>query len=210
MDRHDSREVVELRKVPSNFIYFLKKHEDCTQSILDKAQNLTAEELETAVDDEMIKIRKMVRSVRNEIHKMRGFVRLKSLNEKVMYGYMDPNHDIGFDVADLLARRFPGTIIVLGNSSRSWVTVFTGDEIKERTENNLKETLNRFENIYSTEKEEDDREDVWETYYKSQYTPERKNKKLFEKNMPKKHLESAGNKTERRFKSSSLEDYIDE
>lgn len=210
MDRHDSREVVELRKVPSNFLYFLKKYEDCTQLILDKPQYLTAEELENAVDDDIIKLRKMVRSVKNEIHKMRGFVRLKSLNDKVMYGYMDPNHDIGFDVANLLAKRFPGIIIVLGNSSKSWISIFTGDEIKKRTENNLKETLNRFENIYSTEKEKDDREDVWETYYKSQYTPERKNKKLFKKNMPEKHLKSAGNKVERKFKSSSLEDYVGE
>jgi len=199
-----------LRKVPSNFMYFLKKHEDCTRSILDKADDLTAEELETAVDDDMIKIRKMARSVRNEIHKMRGFVRLESLNEKVMYGFMNPNHDIGFDVANLLAKRYPGTIIVLGNSCISWVSIFTGNEIKKRTGNNMKETLNRFEDIYCTEKEDDDREDVWETYYKSQYTPERKNKKLFEKNMPKKHMESAGNKTERKFKSASLKDYLDE
>ena len=199
-----------MRNIPSNFYYFLKKHKDCTQPILDKAQDLTAEELETAVDGDIIKIRKMVRSVRNEIHKMRGFVRLKSLNEKVMYGYMDPDHEIGFDVANLLAKRFPRTIIVLGNSSISWVSIFTGDEIKKRTENNLKETLNRFENIYNTERDEDDREEVWETYYKSQYTPERKNRKLFNKNMPKKHLESAGNKTERRFRSSSLEDFVDE
>jgi len=199
-----------LRNIPSNFYYFLKKHEDCTQSILDKVHDLTAEELETAVDGDIIKIRKMVRSVRNEIHKMRGFVRLKSLNEKVMYGYMDPDHEIGFDVANLLAKRFPRTIIVLGNSSISWVSIFTGDEIKKRTENNLKETLNRFENIYNTERDEDDREDVWETYYKSQYTPERKNRKLFKKNMPEKHLESAGNKVEKKFKSSSLKDYIDE
>ncbi|MFW6196939.1 MAG: DUF4130 domain-containing protein [Thermoplasmatota archaeon] len=201
---------MELRKVPSNFMYFLRKHKDCTQSMIEKAHGLSAEKLETAVDDDIIKIRKMVRSVRNEIHKMRGFVRLKSLNEKVMYGYMDPAHDIGFDVTNLLAKRFPGTIIVLGNSSISWISIFIEDEIKKRTENNLRETLNRFEDIYSTKKEKDDREDVWETYYKSQYTPERKNKKLFKKNMPEKHLKSAGNKTERKFKSSTLKDYLDE
>lgn len=201
---------MELRKVPSDFMKFLRKHKDCTQSILDKAHDLTAEELETVVDDDKIKIRKMVRSVRNEIHKMRGFVRMKSLNEKVMYGYMDPVHDVGFDVANLLAKRFPGTIIVLGNSSISWVSIFTGDEIKKRTENNLKETLDRLENIYSTERDEDDREEVWDTYYKSQYAPERKNKKLFNKNMPKKYLKSAGNKTEKKFKSYSLMDYVDE
>lgn len=167
MDRYHFGEVVELRRVPTNFLHFLKKHEDCDQTLLDKAKELTPEELETAVDDEIIKIRKMVRSVRNEIHKMRAFVRLRSLNDKVMYGYMDPDHDIGLDVAVLLAKRSPGVIIALGNSSISWVSIFNGEEIKSTTESSLKETLTRFENIYNTEEEKDDREDVWETYYKS-------------------------------------------
>ncbi len=102
-------------KVPENFLFYLSAHEQCTEKLLAKAKDLTAEDLEISPESEIIRIRKMVYSVRTEIHRMKGFVRLKPLGAHVLYGYLKPKHKIGCYIAKRLARRNPGVIIALGS-----------------------------------------------------------------------------------------------
>jgi hypothetical protein len=68
--------VVGLR-VPENFLFYLSAHESCTERLLARALDLTAKDVEISPDPEIVRVRKMVNSVRMEIHRMLGFVRLK-------------------------------------------------------------------------------------------------------------------------------------
>ena len=104
---------------PEDFLHLLSLHKDATASLLDRASRLCPEDLDISTDPKVIRIRHMVSSVLGEMHGMRGFVRLTPLGKRVLYGYLKPQHDVGARVSVLLARRFPGTIIVLGNNCRS-------------------------------------------------------------------------------------------
>jgi hypothetical protein len=53
-------------------------HEKCSEQLLCKAKRLSTEDVELSAHKESVQIRKMVSSVRMEIHRMQGFVRLKA------------------------------------------------------------------------------------------------------------------------------------
>jgi len=116
-------------RVPENFLYFLSAHEDCTERLLAGAEGLLAEDLEVSPDPELAAMRKMVASVQREEHRMKAFVRLRSLGPCVLYGYLKPRHRIGAHVCDHFARRNPRVIVVLGNGRESWISLCSDGKI---------------------------------------------------------------------------------
>ncbi len=196
--------------VPENFLFCLSAHESCTEKLLAEAKGLTAEDLEISPDPKIARMRKMVYSVRMEIHRMKGFIRLRPLGAYVLYGYLKPRHKIGGYVAESFARRSPGVIVVLGHSSESWIAILLDDKIISQHGGSLARSL---EEIKSALNRSDDpnREDVaaiWETYYASQYCPKRRNIAAFHRRMPKEALASAGLKLERNKNGATLDDFF--
>jgi len=184
----------------------LKANENTEKNDIQLAKNIDDDRLETAKRDDIIHIRKLIRETGREIHKMKGFVRFKQLGEKVKCGYMKPEHDIGFMVADWFAKRFPGYIIVLGNERESWVSIYTEKGISNEKGDPLETTLKELKEYFELE-EEIDLTKLWETYYKSQYSENRKNKELFNKNMPKKYMKRTKTEVEKKFEMRDLNDY---
>jgi len=162
--------------------------------------------LETAKEDDIIRIRKLIREAGREIHKMKGFIRFKQFGEKVKSGYMKPKHQIGFMIADWFAKRFPGDVIVLGNEKVSWISIYTEEGISHEKSESLEETLVELNDHFDMD-EEVDLTELWEKYYRSQYSKSRKNKELFKKNMPKKYRKRAKNKIENEFELRRLDEY---
>jgi hypothetical protein len=107
-------------RVPEDFLRCLLAHRSCSDAILRRARQMTAEEVECSPHPEAVRIRRMVKSVLAECHRMRGFVRLKPLGAFVLYGRLKPRHRIGGHVCDFFARRAPKTMILLGKSIESW------------------------------------------------------------------------------------------
>jgi probable DNA metabolism protein len=197
--------------VPENFLFYLSIHESCTEKLLAKAKNLTAEDLEISPDHEIVRMRKMVYSVRMEIHRMKGFVRLKPLGAHVLYGYLKPRHKIGGYVAERFARRSPGVIVILGHSRESWISIFLDGKMISQHGGSLAKSLEEIKSALSCSGDRD-REDaaaVWEAYYASQYCSERKNIAAFHRRMPMKALSSAGLKPERNKNGVTLDDFVD-
>lgn len=198
-------------RVPENFLFYLSAHEQCTERLLAKAKDLTAEELEISPKPEIIRMRGMIYSVRTEIHRMRGFIRLKPLGANVLYGYIKPRHKIGSYIAERFAWRNPGAIIVLGNGSESWISLCLNDEgrIFCGHGKGLAETLENIKSAFSCSKdrEGEDAEDIWNIYYQSQYCPERRNIKAFHRRMPRSALASAGLKIEQNKNGKTLDDF---
>jgi hypothetical protein len=77
-------------RVAPNFLYYLSMHEKCSDQLLCKANKLSAEDVELSAHPQAVQIRKMVRSVLKEVRKMKGFVRLKPLGSRALYGYLKP------------------------------------------------------------------------------------------------------------------------
>jgi hypothetical protein len=197
--------------VPENFLFYLSAHESCTKKLLAEAKDLTAEDLEISTDPEIVRMRKMVYSVRTEIHRMKGFVRLKPLGLHVLYGYLKPRHRTGGYITERFARRNPGVIVVLGHGSESWISLFLSGKIVSQQGSGLAKSLEEIKSALNRS-EDRDREDVaavWETYYASQYCPGRKNIVAFHRRMPKEALASAGLKLERNKNGVTLDDFFD-
>jgi probable DNA metabolism protein len=198
--------------VPENFLFYLSAHESCTKKLLAEAKNLTAGDLETSPDPKAVRMRKMVYSVRTEIHRMKGFVRLKPLGKHVLYGYLKPRHRTGGYITERFARRSPGVIAVLGHSSESWISIFLDGKMISQQGDSLAKSLKEIESALNCSEDLNrGREDVaavWETYYASQYSPERRNVAAFHRRMPKEALASAGLILERNKNGVTLDDFF--
>ncbi len=193
--------------VPNNFMRILNRHVDCTPSILSKASVLSREEVEFSTDPEVIRIRGMVNSVLAENHMMKAFVRLKPQGEKILYGYMKPEHDIWALVGRFFAKRFPGTVIVLGNNLLSHVFLFDGNAVNHSKTRSLTMTLKDLKKLLG-KTEAGNTEALWEAYYWSQYRPEAKNTRYFKQNVRAKYVKSAGITAETDSGGTRLEDFF--
>ena len=137
---------------------------------------------------------------------MRGFVRLSPIGEKALYGYIKPKHDIAPRVGYFLSRRFPGTIIILGNNTRSWISINNNGKTSRSKGGPLSETVDLIKKQMDNGNEAEI-EDLWKTYYWSQYIDDRRNVKYHKKNMPKKYMDAANIKVARNQNKITLDDF---
>ena len=108
-----------------DLLRLLAAHRDSNDRLMARARTLSPEEVEASTDPQVLSIRRMALAVRGEVCRMRGFIRLAPLGDRVLWGRISPHHEIGFEVADFLARRFPGKLIVLGDGRRSWTSLYS-------------------------------------------------------------------------------------
>jgi len=210
-------------RTPDDFIELLACHKNSERRLIEGARRLTPLEIETSTDPKIVRIRRMIYAVQGEIHRMRGFVRLLPLGGKVLWGRMSPEHDIGFYVADFFARRFPGTMIVLGDEKRSWASVRTDSGFLRHRGGGVSsalEELGRLMNVGSGEgkgekedEEEGDRaeagvNDLWEVYYRSQDQLRKDGRRPFGGRISRRSLKSAGMETERGRGNRRLGEFI--
>jgi len=179
-------------RIPDDFLHYLSAHEDCSEQLLFRARNLSAEDLEVSTDAEVMRIKKMVHSVLTEVHRMEAFVRLRPLGPCVLYGYLKPRHRIGEIICDFFARRNPQTIVVLGNGHESWISFNYAGEILRKRGAKMAETLEQFKSSFNCSEEGRDVKDIWQAYYDSQYSPCHKSAKSSHKRMPRRDQKAAG------------------
>jgi hypothetical protein len=225
-------------RTPEDFVELLEAHRNSDDRLIEYAKSLTPREVETSTDLKVLRIRRMIYAVQGEIHRMRGFVRLEPFGSKVLWGRMSPDHEVGIEVADFFARRFPGTIILLGDEWRSWSSLRTesgflrsrGDGVGAALEEldrligdgageGKGEKVDGEEDEEDEEEEEDEEDevetdadgnvtDLWEVYYRSQDEPRRDGRRPFGGRISKKSLRSAGMETERGRGNKRLGDFI--
>ncbi len=187
---------------------YLLMNKNVSPILLEISKGISWYELNISADPEIVKIRKKVREVKSEIHRMRGFVRFNSIGNKILFGYMRPENKIGRLVTDIFAKRFQKNIVILGNKNKVWASYYSDKEYKRYEDSkNLNELLDEVRSLVKSDKEIDI-EEIWQVYYDSQYIKERENHKLFYKNMPKKYLKSTGNGIEGRLNTKTLDEYL--
>ena len=192
----------------TNYIEILKLHDKCNKTLLNEVNSLSSRDIEFTTDPFRIRIRKMVNSVLAETHMMKAFVRLKPHGEKVLYGYMRPQHDIWKMTATFFAKRFPGTIVVLGNNKMSWVSFYDGEEVRHSNGPSLTLTLEAFK-APQNGVANSSVDMLWNTYYWSQYRPEAKNTPYFKHNMPDRYVSEAGIRADTDSGGTTLDDFLE-
>jgi len=188
---------------------YLLMNKNISPILLEKSKKISWHEMNTSAESEILKIRRKVGEVRSEIHRMRGFIRFNSINDKILFGYMKPEHKIGRLVTDIFAKRFQKHIVILGNEHKVWVSYYANNSYKRYEDSrSLNEIIKEVKSLIESDNEVNIAK-IWEVYYDSQYIKERENHKLFYKNMPKKHLKSSGNNIELRLNTTTLDKYIE-
>ena len=196
-------------KIPENFLYYLSLHRECNERLLAGARELTAEDVESSLHPEALRVKKMVHAVLGEVHRMKAFVRLSPQGASVLYGFLKPEHRIGEHICDHFARRNAGMIAVLGNGSESWISLCREGRIRRDHGKGLAETLEKLK--AALPQEADSRIDVkglWQVYYDSQYCPERRNLAAFKRHMPRKDQDAAGLRLVQNKRNTTLEDFL--
>ena len=199
-----------------NFLFYLRLHRDCSERLLARAENIRPEELETAIERENVRIRKMADEVAGEAHRMKAFVRLSSSGPFVLYGFLNPRHRIGEHICEHFARRNAGIIIVLGNGRVSWICLCREGRIWRGRGNGLSESLEGLKSALKRDngqqneigRDDLDVDHLWQIFYDSQYCPERENLAAFHRNMPRRDQEAAGMRLVNKKREASLEDFL--
>jgi len=189
-----------------DFLDLLSLHEGCTERLLDEASRIRPGELRCSTDPKVIRIRRMADSVSGEIHVLAGFIRLSPIGEKALCGYAKPRHDIGHRVCSRLARRFPGTLVLLGNNSNSWLALYDGTRYYHAEGSSLNSVADELRALLNNRGDKSP-EELWETYYWSQYCDERRNLRYFHSMAPKLYLKEAGTRVEHGVGRRTLEDF---
>lgn len=195
-------------KVPANFLYYLSLHEHCNERHLARAGQLTADDVEISLHPEEARIKKMVYAVMGEAHRMKAFVRLQPLGTQVLYGFLKPRHKIGEHICDHFARRNAGIIVVLGSSKESWISLCREGRVWRDHGAAMAETVQRLKLALHCSEERSDVEGLWQTYYDSQYCPERRNLEAFRRHMPRRDQQAAGLRLVQNKKNATLEDFL--
>ena len=199
-----------------NFLFYLRLHRNCSERLLARAGQVETADLETSMQREHIRIRKMADEVIVEVHRMKAFVRLAPLGPFILYGFLKPRHRIGEHICEHFARRNAGIVVVLGNGQESWICLCRDGRIWRERGSGLEESLKRFQaavHIDNDRQNEIVRGDLyadrlWQIFYDSQYCPERENLAAFHRHMPRRDQEAAGLRLVNKRKEASLEDFF--
>ena len=200
-------------KIPENFLYYLSMHRECNERLLAGAGELAAEDVEISLQQEALRIRKMVHAVLGEVHRMKAFVRLSPQGAFVLYGFLKPGHRIGEHICDHFARRNAGMIVVLGNGNESWISLCREGRIWQDHGQGLAKTLEKLKAALPKEAAGADGLDpdvngLWQVYYDSQYCPERRNLAAFKRHMPRKDQDAAGLRLVQDRRNTTLDDFL--
>jgi hypothetical protein len=198
---------VDIMNMPHNYIDYLSCHRNASPVLMNYARKKTAHDIEHATTRIDAKIRAMVSSVRLEIHRLSGFVRLTPLSDVVLHGNVRPHHDIGHMVCDRLARRHPRTIIILGNSRMTWISLYTDKGLFKCRGGSLQSTLRFFKERLG-DIGETSVSSLWSVYYDSQFRPQRRDDALYRKSIPKKAEKAAAMNVERAHENETLDAFM--
>lgn len=199
-----------------NFLFYLRLHRNCGERLLARAGQVEPLDLDTSIEREDVRMRKMADEVAGEAHRMKAFVRLAPLGPFVLHGFLKPRHRIGEHICEHFARRNAGIIVVLGNGRESWICLCRDGRIWRERGNGLAESLEGLKSALQREnslqkevaRDDLDVDRLWQIFYDSQYCPERENLAAFHRHMPRRDQEAAGLRLMNKRKEASLEAFL--
>ena len=119
--------------------------------------------------------------VSHEAHKMKGFLRFKELENKVLYAEMEPTNDVIILVSEHFQKRLKNEYFIIKDVKRGILSIYDKKKFVIVPENNF--ILNT--NVSSSE--EKTMEELWKIFYRTIGISERKNDKCRMNFMPKKY-----------------------
>ena len=172
-----------------NLFELAERHVKFKRDVFEKLQQQSMAEIESLATKEARIVYEWNRQVAGCFQRSRAFMRLKISPHSIVYGELEPEHFVEDMVARWFLSRFPLFTIMI-ESKRGTIVVAKGKPLQRYTEK-IDELLPQFEkqlpkNDILSEIGEFKEDDYWENYYSSQFIIERRNKRYFLRNIPKK------------------------
>lgn len=127
------------------------------------------------------KIIKLVRRVRNEVHKLKGFLRFKEMKNGFYYAEINPSNNIIKIISNHFAKRMPSECWIIKDVNRNIYSIYFNKKIVYLTSEFIVKL-----NLDLSEVEQNI-ENLWKSFFKSVSIKERKNKRCQMNFMPKKY-----------------------
>lgn len=119
--------------------------------------------------------------VLHESHKLKGFLRFKELENKVLYAEMEPTNDIIILVSNHFKRRLNKEYWIIRDVKRCLLSIYDRKKFLIIPEDNF------IMNTTVLSKEEKEVENLWKVFYKTIGIAERRNERCRKNFMPKKY-----------------------
>lgn len=171
------RETISSRAVQSLFYGFLSQERDCEQLLLKylRRGNVLGRDMEYSMDATVWAVQTMCDRVIKEKHRLHGLLRFQVLADSVLHAFCSPDHNIIALLAPHFVRRMPGEPWVIHDEKRGMAVFYDGKDWS------LQEDRER------PKGEEDSYQSLWQTYMHHIAIPQRHNKALQTKAMPRRY-----------------------
>lgn len=121
------------------------------------------------------------RYVLHEVHKYKGFLRFKELENHILYAEIEPENDILFMVSHHFQRRLKNEYWIIKDVKRKIVSIYDKKKYYLVSEENFSLETTKLS------QKEIEMEELWKTFYKTIGIKERKNDRCRMNFMPKKY-----------------------
>ena len=125
----------------------------------------------------------LLKKVRNEIHRFKGFIRFEQSVDGYYYAHYTPENDITWLLMPYFAERFNDQAFIIHDTKRNVLGMYDGYQLTTMNAEDRQVT------VYLSDEEVNFKK-LWQTYYKSVNIKERKNHKLMKQFLPLKYWEN--------------------
>jgi len=166
-------------------IFFYDRHQQVSFGLMVKVCKQALEQgvgyVLSKVSNEACKFREQASSVKKELHRMHGFIRLTPCGDsRIMTGYAEPEHNIGDLIVARFRKQYQDKVIIINTPDNTYIGDEKGVYIS-------KVPSKDFSKLVEEEQSKDEFKEYWLTYYKSQFIESRKNRRLAMQNLPQKY-----------------------
>lgn len=127
------------------------------------------------------KVLKISNYVMHECHKMKGFLRFKELENKILYAEMEPTNDILFLVSCHFSKRLKNEYWIIKDNKRRILSIYDKSNFLIVSEDEFQLNTTKISDV------ETNIQSLWKTFYKTIGIAERKNDRCRRNFMPKKY-----------------------
>ena len=199
-------------KTASEYVEAALKHKDVDNKFIKESLCLlrtNSYEITTGCSDLGKLIKKRGNAVIRESYKLSAYVRLKPFAEMILLGNCFPEHNTGDMIAKYVSHRFQKFLILIFTNKDYHIATERAEitnlpDFSGKSTDDIIKNVRAFVSECHTERLSDDylamnTDDLWEVFYETQYLSQRKNLKLYHKDIPKYMFEKANMKIEKDF-----------
>ncbi len=192
----------------------IRRHADCTPTVIHHLEQIPDEILQNVASPEARRFNKMIKQVFREMERVRQFTRTKLNNHGILYATVEYSHTIEDLIIEYFHNRFPRCWICLYNRKSKMCLVWKGHGKGKYVPTDLDSMVKQLNQEHPIQPYFEDiqveTEDLFNSFYSSQYIASRKNPRYYRQMIPLsvRKLPGLQGKIETSLENKSLDVFI--